>query len=463
MNKYSVLLVALSSLLTFQEEHNDDGIDLRLNSAHMEIRIKSHELLFNDLNKRFPENFVRSRENGDLVTELVVFEGEKIVNKGKKDEVFIERDFVGVARLFEQVLVEGENLSEMYGVDFLYGYRTFRYKRYGKVKRGLLFRMVPIPIRKNKPKVASGFGSNPFAGNGKNEKEADQTIGFRFSSKGKLTVKKISFYSINGVHSDFEEQLKTWSLFPRGKEDLNLAFYQKTMEYDNIEELVLSLNENSKLLGRVVVPSRMSSVEHISIWGILADRRVAKLYEMLAELEPDQASEIAERNFDLELARYDATAVGTDIMPLMSRHALEAQIFLCSEFCKTGKVIELMDSWETWHAERKDARSFQFKAGAGPEFLFTANIYTNLISKHNNWSIEQTNQWLGEQFSAAIPADEPLPSISENWLYASDWTPNKKDVIQFVPTFNATNPWFGRKRQEKALQILRNELLTIDE
>ena len=111
MNKYSVLLVALSSLLTFQEEHNDDGIDLRLNSAHMEIRIKSHELLFNDLNKRFPENFVRSRENGDLVTELVVFEGEKIVNKGKKDEVFIERDFVGVARLFEQVLVEGENLS----------------------------------------------------------------------------------------------------------------------------------------------------------------------------------------------------------------------------------------------------------------------------------------------------------------------------------------------------------------
>ncbi len=454
-NLLYLLAIIVTSVCNIQGQQTDAV--LALNSSHMEIRIKCHDLLFNQLKEKFPETFVRDEENPDIVRELVGFEGKKVVSKKKEEEIRLSDDFSGVARLFDQVLVEGEHLDEMSGAHFLCGDKVFRYKRYGKTKKGLVFRMVPIPIARTKPGFSGGFGSKKLIA--VENKVVMQKIGFRFATKSHLIINKISFQSVNGIRADFEEQLKVWNSFPRGKADLNLAFYQKTMEYDNVEDLVLSLNENSKLLGRVVVPARMSSVEHINIWGVLADRRVAKLYELLSELDPKQAAEIAERNFELEMARYDATAAETDIIPLMSRHALEAQLFLGSEFCSEKKVIEMLDSWKSWHAERFDKRSFQFKAGAGPDFLFTANIYANLIAKRNNWSIEETNSWLGNTFAKVIPAGEPLPSISEHWLYASDWTPNKKDAIQLVPTFDATNPFFGRKRQETALQILRSELV----
>lgn len=452
----------LTLLLFFQWSIQDEAAksNLEKHAKHTEIRQALHEKLLKTIVVTDPGAALwRDGEKKMVLSELIVFRKETVFKQ--QGTVDLDSDVSSVSRLFDHIVFRGDNLDNLTGVVFKFGNKSIRYKRFAKTDDGFVFGMIPIPLIKEKK---TKFGSRNLHGSvARHANRNDQGISFSISCTEELTLKEIAFHSARGIHRDFQTMLDSWTTFSRGELDLNRAFYLETLKYKNIDDLVVSLNENSEILGRIVIPSRMSASENINLWGVLSDRRVAKLYELLSELDTDIAAEISQRNFVLELERYIESYATTDIGPLSARHAIEGQLFLCSEFCDQKQVLENIDRWKNWHAKHFAERSFQFKAGAGPDFLFVANTYANLIAKNRGFALDETNAWLEEIFSDVIPGNEPPPSLSENWLFTSDWTPTRKDALQLVPVFESSNPFYGKKRQDLALSILREQVEILEE
>jgi hypothetical protein len=174
---------------------------------------------------------------------------------------------------------------------------------------------------------------------------------------------------------------------------------------------------------------------------ILADRRVAKLYEMLAQ-EPkrDAALKCAalfqeKLRVHVEQTKQFRSGTHPDPVRYMSAvhlHAATAALFLCAHFCDKKTFLACLDKW---HAEFPgDSRSMPGVIVSGlPETLFELNMLLLILEKEGT-SRAELNTWLAElgtQFGFEQATIESVPFYKWNaHTNNTDFT----HIHRFVPT-----------------------------
>lgn len=278
------------------------------------------------------------------------------------------------------------------------------------------------------------------------------------SAKAQVKFEKILFRSHRGVDTEFDDLMSYWLTFAKGKYGkIQREFFLKTTER-SFEELSTSMSENSQVFRELIAPAQMTSgVEFVNMQGIFMDRRVSKLYEGL-ELFGDNAAAVAEQNFALEFASFCENLTSHSVTPLRMRYAVESHLFLCSEFCTPTSVVEKIDLWQDWYERERKERGFQFKKHGGPDYLFTGNLYANLIMKKENLSIAQMNGRLREILTPVIPSYRKPPQLKRFVLMASDWTTNRPIGLTEVPVLLPTGSISEEAVQNLVLLALRDEL-----
>ena len=131
--------------------------------------------------------------------------------------------------------------------------------------------------------------------------------------------------------------------------------------------------------------------------SILADRRTAKLYELLGEMSPEAASEAALSIFEKTFAKYKARwEVVLDkpngLLVECQAYAPAPALFLCWAFCTDAQFLERVDHWQSWYQNNRiNGHKFYKRGGIPPQFLL--NLYCNTLVR-NGESIETVNSVL---------------------------------------------------------------------
>lgn len=149
---------------------------------------------------------------------------------------------------------------------------------------------------------------------------------------------------------------------------------------------------------------------------ILADRRVAKIYEELAKLPADQACEKATRAFDGKLQKHEEEfgkwCNGTSkyqLYPAFHPHAASATLFLCASFCSTETFQQKFDSWYARLGQPQFDNGGASKRCRYPDPLFAVNLLV-LVAEKQGQSLEELNAKLTD---TATKFDVRLPKAQE--------------------------------------------------
>jgi hypothetical protein len=379
--------------------------------------------------------------------------------EGKKCEWNKDR-----SRLIEVQLVEGDlrfpkddlklpdRTSEILGFfDFLVVRSEFDLKKVKRVR-------ILDDSGRSKPLKVFGFKEGTLVFQLPKKINPKSSLSIAVSCEEQIEISEIAVRSKRGLDKEFSALKKWWLTFPKdGFAKVKQAFLEVTAKM-NLEELNEALGENSEALGRIIVPARLPpSGEEISMWGILSDRRVAKIHEILSSMDGELAAEIAETSFDREFKTFREVWETAAIVPYQNNHAIESQLFLCSEFCSSDKVNSILDDWNEWYSQHKDANNYQFEVRAAPDALLVASIQTKMLMKKNNFSLEEVNLWLDRAMPLEMRSGEK-PTVTLRWLMSSDSTPNRPDVIKQVPLFESHYQFMKRGSKQLLLDVLRAEL-----
>ncbi len=278
------------------------------------------------------------------------------------------------------------------------------------------------------------------------------------SAEIEIKLSEIAIRSNRGVDTDFDKQLKRWRTFPKNRfQAVQEAFLLETAKM-SFEELNESLNQNSQALRKIIVPARLpSSGPSISLRGILADRRVARIHELLSTLDKNAAGEIAKANFDREFAEFQDVWETGVLVPYQTNHAIESQLFLCSEFCSPATVDGILEKWNKWHEKEQVTKDYQFKTRAAPDFLLTASLQMKMLMRKKGLSLIEANRWV----DAVFPEEFRIvgqPKLNQRWLMASDSTPNRPEPIKSIPMFESGDSFIAPGVKQFFLEVLRAEL-----
>lgn len=423
-------------------EHNIDG-------KALSSRATAHEVLM-DFRKKHSEKITMTPGDEDKVLEVIVSDSTAVTeNNGKVDLIEEVSDFV---KLFDYLVIRGTDLDKIKGAQLVFGGRSWELRAVRGTDKAVLIRVL------SKSKEA--------------EKESEVSV--VLNSKGKFFVEHVALRSAAGIDSDVAKMKDHWKFFDVGQ-DLQRSFYDETLD-QNYRSLSDSLNQNSEIFNAFLLPARMRAMEQVNIAGILKDRRVSKMHEILSSLDPDVASELAAQGFGDGFADFVKVFSKSDTGPFFSRHAVEAKLFLCSEFCKPQELIQSIDAWNQWYEEEALGRSVQF-ASAKPDFLLLSNLQANSIAKARGFSNKEMNAWMAEHVlpvsgneGLVLNANNPrVPKemtfhLGEKPMMAFDSTPNQQDVSKWIPTIESSLPFFkDTKKQSRVLEVLRAEMIRLSE
>ena len=411
------------------EKSNDTETDnVKFRCLH-----EAHSYLLSQSKLR-PKKF-RWSINDRLIYELSVLAEVVKVGAGEQ-QIKLDDDTQRVVYLFDQLVIRGENVGEISEVELSIG--DFVQKELGG-RREMKGDGVAFDL---------GMFQLP-------PKDIREVVQLRITSQSPVTINGISLKSSRGISKDYSSVKKHWFEFTAGRNsDLQRTFFLQVRSQD-LAQLSSSLGQNSRIFNKLIRPQAMYASEDVNLNAILGDRRVSKLYELLKALDRDQAAKLAREMYVLQFAKFQEV-LDRSIVPHYSRHALESKLFLCSEFCTTDEVAEQMKSWKSWHEANLDGRSNQFKYGAGPDFLFFANLKVNVVAKGRGYSIGQANTWL-EGVIAPVTDPRSIPvalELSEKWLLTSDSTPNRQDGLARVPFMSYSGPFKNRKDQLRVLDMI---------
>ncbi len=286
--------------------------------------------------------------------------------------------------------------------------------------------------------------------------DRESSVKLSVSSDEPIEFSDVGIRSKRGVDSDFKKMKEWWFTLPKSRfSDVAQAFLDETAKM-TFEELNRSLNQNSEALLKIIVPARLPSTgPSICVWGILADRRVSKIHEILSTLDRDTAAKLAEANFNSEFEAFRATWETGGIVPYRTNHAIESQLFLCSEFCSVEQVNGILNRWNDWYGKHKDSMDFQFESRAKPDFLLVASLQMKMLMEKKHLSLREANRWLVEIMPDKGSDQARLNSLA---LQTSDSTPNRPGVIKSIPLFDSHYQFMGPESKQYLLTVLQAEL-----
>ncbi len=417
------------------------------------FREESHDFLFSKFIEGKKHSFSK---DGKSLVEVVVFDELSLVKAKETKNFELAKDVHRVIGMFDTIAIKGNDLANV-GKCWLrpqYSSLGLSAKNSRNPNDVIFFSIPPMPGGFERPASAKQLPSGP-------SKPISTDMFLRILVREECTIEQVALVSSWRIDAAYEDFQKKVTAFP---DDMNSmqrrhhAFFLETQNRDLID-LSRSLSERSDSFSSVVYPSRLTSgMDLISIRSVLADRRVAKIYESLAALSSEEASECAENNLAMELVDYKDKWGGKGILPSRDKYAVEANLFLCSEFCPAETVIRYVEDWADWHQKKADAKSFQFRRLGGPEFHFVANVYANLVARKHSFNMAETNAWFDRTFKDVLP--EGRPTLSGGWFTSSDWTPRRPELIKVVPIFQSFTKFPGDDaRKQLILQRMKEEFM----
>jgi len=430
-------------------------------SAHrfQDVRKAAHDKLLGIVATLKDDQILWSSDR-KRIWEIIVFESEDKNFVNEKSQIELIAGAQDFARLFDQIVFYGEDLQDLAEIQLINESERMKYEftllSDGKqLNRSRGFGVPTFQDEETKPKTVLAFKMVPIHSSA----PTGGRILINFKPKSSCFIKKVAFRSSRGIDRDFQTLKDYWETFPESA-SLQKLFFERTRN-QSIDEINSSLRENSEFFLRIIAPEIMmtASSEFANINGVFADRRVAKLYSELNAMEPQEASLLAAQNFAREFEAFKEYHNDGDIATMNVRHALDAQLFLCSEFCPAETVLGLIDNWRSWHEDERDSRLYMFGSSAGPDFLFIVNLQVNMIAKQRGFSSRDTNRWMSESVFHFLPDDVSKPAVSPRWLLSYDWTPHRQDVITMVPVLQKHYTLRTPERQANTLKILRESIL----
>ena len=288
----------------------------------------------------------------------------------------------------------------------------------------------------------------------------DDDLVIEFLANAPVEIQKISLRAKNRMperYSDYDQRATKFPNKMSTFQNRHFSFFKETQSR-TFDELLRSLNEHSEAFSSVVFPSQLTAgVDLVEFNSVLVDRRVAKIYETLQLVDPNEAAAISAAMVEREFAIYRNQWEGNTAIPARYKYAMDASLFLCSEFCAPELVIKSIDDWNSWHQGELQGRGYQFKSDGPQDFHFTANLYTHMIIKKNDLTLEQANRWIGETLSGIMP--EKTPVLQRRMFLSSDWTPNRIETIKTVPVFQSFSAFpVNQAKRTALLEILKQEL-----
>ena len=257
-----------------------------------------------------------------------------------------------------------------------------------------------------------------------------------------------------------------------------------------LDELIESLDESEHLgyqLTQFATISHGSFNPPVRMLGVLADRRVAKIYEILSEQDEALASRTAASVFDEKLKTYadqlaKCRSGKTDCQHVLTRapeHAVSAALFLCARFCSRELFMDKLESWyATFPGAKRDLASMV--SGGLPDALLELNLLLYVMHR-NGASVDDLNERLKDasrkpgtpSFPPRIVQEYPpiqlglLPfSRSDAHTNATDFThvtrgvpADKQAILAEVPGFDnwPSTPFFvDADEQARVLKIVRS-------
>ena len=375
------------------------------------VRKEAHKYLFEDFIK---EKRCVFSEDKRALREVVIFDEEKTISGDLS--IDLPEGTEKVMGVFSHIILRGENLDkEIILTHQPYGALT-NLKQDFRSPNEVKFLIHSFP---------------PLNGDKK-------AVTLRFKIEGEAQIKEIALATSFNLTSTYDAKQTVFvgelSIAARRQ----LVFRLATMAR-SFEELAVSLDESSEAFGTTVLAASIPSSPEpfIDVMSILVDRRVAKIYEGLANMESHQAEKIASDNFDRQFSGYmplweGGTAKIPVSVPSNFRYAVNAHLFLCSEFCPPETVLEKIDQWSTWHETTGSIPT------VGPSPLYIANLYVKILKNQRGMTLDETNAWLQQNFSSI--STTKFPPLESELLLVSDWSDDNPTAISIVPVFKT---WTG--------------------
>ncbi len=207
----------------------------------------------------------------------------------------------------------------------------------------------------------------------------------------------------------------------------------------NFDELVESLDhfdgDNYAIADATSLTSGLDP--SVNLRAILADRRVARLHELLSQMAPEEASEKLHDEFKSKFEQFKgkwAEAIKFENGTILDseRHGLSALLFLVFEFCPESQFDEDCRSWLDWYYELQGA-NVNFTRRACPQPLLVINLHALALIRRGE-SIQQINARVANLCEEVECG--PLPELKMLPFYKwDDTTRDKSDAIKMIPGF----------------------------
>jgi len=396
------------------------------NERSVEALCQSHNILFGEFCKNNNARIAWSPSDDDVLVELVA--SSSVTHVDGRGKVKLLPESVDLSRLFDVVLIRGKNLDGFEEAQLVRDGRSWKLER--------MQDKLDEPDEHEVQQQAFRIIEKPTESTVK----SDEFL-LEAKSTAAATIHEVVFKSTLGINRDLDKMRAFWPL------------------QQHYVELRKSLGENSHLFNGIV-GARLGAMERININSVLADRRVSRMYQTLSSMDEELAAAMAATEFEREFQRFKAMSNG--FLPYFSIHALEANLFLCSEFCSRETFVEKLDGWNQWYEELAPTRTLQFGVSK-PDFLFVANLLAYRIAKEKTLSTEQLNEWIFENIlplaDKAYSQHRHQPDFPREMRFMLIEKP-MQGIAKRVPTIESSLPFFkDSKRQARVLEKMRQELV----
>jgi hypothetical protein len=150
--------------------------------------------------------------------------------------------------------------------------------------------------------------------------------------------------------------------------------------------------------------------------GVISDRRVARLFEILKNDRPEAAGRRAARLFDDKLRsageRWQAAAPRNAMVDPTAMHAVAAALFLCAHFCDLQTLQQKATAWTEWF-DSFEPKSGDFREYARPDWMFLTNCRLNGLERAGQSRDELNNRLRQLQAEFGLT----LPELRPAWLF----------------------------------------------
>ena len=427
----TVLLLSLPFLCSCAVQGDEENVET-IDSKIVERRRNAHTFLF--------EKFIRDKkctysEDKKVLKEVLLLDKKTDVDQSAVFQ--LPEGTHQIAGFFSHIFLTGENLSQDVSLTY-----EFKGKRLNpQIQLSQDFRL--------DDKI--GFRLRDMFH--WNELEGDTVVELKVDKKA--VVEKVILVSKYQMTAEFDPD----SFVEVGQMDVmdrrRFVFMFNTQRR-SFEELALNLDENTEAFGTIVLMAAMSTGPEplVQMRSILADRRVAKIYEGLSNMPPEDAAKKAESYFDLAFAKLKPARGASAFFPANITHGIYAHLFLCNEFCSPKVSLEKISQWRSYASETGG----NFAPMCRISSLYLTNLYANLMSDLKGYSIEETDAWVKETMN---PITSEFPGFQLAPLQIHDWS-EVADDDKFLAMVPLINTWRGTNLQSADQDLIQVTLLAME-